>query len=1254
MTIFRNRWMLQGFIGLLFRDPVVEAVYPSPTAGVVEKRTTTSASQDLVSLAKTLASPSHSPDDYAFKGPHKAEYLLGLLPEQQGSFRFLVEGDGVGEGRDGDVGFIAARDDGQQDEEEQVHAQSHLPVHGHDKIDMDHQDLFHALHRLQSKKLPGRFAALPPRWSYFLEHPVEQTLEEIANRKSKPLLQTLRQRVREASLGLSATCSLFQAAAAAEQVVTVALGVEADTIFEADNVARDTVDEYVPALSSRTFVLVTQYVLGKNKELRDYVNGLESSGAPEGKQLKRDFFDFYRTRLTEYVESWVDEIYYLLHSWSSVQGRFNWFATLIQFEEGRRLVRAMSLLQRSLNKEFFCKRLEHTAVGFQGEWTQVELPQVNMLYWAIFGPDQQMQEMGERTRRSRSSTTDNKELEGVSATLRSSTDENYKEAPQVQVGVAALVDQLLYGAERKTNPFFHKVRRELADFETRVVGGGENEQNYEKFAFLTVLWENSPKIYIDAVRTLAHSCYRLHKGRYRFLVIVPAETVVKTPADDRGGGAEEEEVDHAGSERQTRSSSSTSTTRINLELVDYLLREPRMNLEVYPVTAEQVAPPNWGQKSQASWDWFTERKVARSAIGFFQFAMTEFEKLVYLDADTLLIEPIDELFTMPKQTPFAVAVNLMARFSFGGLVRGKNPGQIRPRWFPFINIACMVIQPDRGFFDHMMEIMASQELDTDELSNFFEKGIHQPWLDHYLMKYSVRAGFALWRNEEEEEKLVIEGGRGEVEGVGGLGDVGLLGDVVRGQEDDVDGRGQKYDGVAEHQVLLEGQDHGVVGVNAGGDTTTFEPISGLSFAGCELDFHADFHLSEFLKSNRTTAEGPQKERFLRGFPRSLPGWETFARKDQLEEKKTVNRWVEYEWRDAGTTTSSQDLPKNRPKDYSHSDDNQPAALATNNRMRKVHHHCLLDHSYNFQVEVKTAMQVLDQAVEPWVHLGAWARRHEGGEAGADVASAATSGGNDEEQESREPTVGAGVEVEDTVSESAGEGVSKNPSTSTSSASSFDFEDAEFEQPIDVAADNDKQVRELQLAQDLFFRRKRGRRRLFFGDRKSSSDRVAMARDFLGEDLKKDYWEAKTPRERLSSMLQLSQIEQLQDWAARQADLGPAFEERLLERVRQLYRLQRINVRIRGGTSISTGSREQVTSTSSRSTRKTSISMTPKVVNGTTRNIRPKILHWAGENRKPWERIHPGSRTEFDRLWWLEYESMMRKSGLAPVTCEDPI
>ena len=42
------------------------------------------------------------------------------------------------------------------------------------------------------------------------------------------------------------------------------------------------------------------------------------------------------------------------------------------------------------------------------------------------------------------------------------------------------------------------------------------------------------------------------------------------------------------------------------------------------------------------------------------------------------------------------------------------------------------------------------------------------------------------------------------------------------------------------------------------------------------------------------------------------------------------------------------------------------------------------------------------------------------------------------------------------------------------------------------------------------------------------------------------------------------------------------------------------------------------------------------------SLPPKILHWPGEMRKPWERTKRGGRSLFDRLWWLEYELLVTR------------
>mmetsp|Transcript_295 Transcript_295/g.1241 ORF Transcript_295/g.1241 Transcript_295/m.1241 type:complete len:153 (+) Transcript_295:1494-1952(+) len=50
--------------------------------------------------------------------------------------------------------------------------------------------------------------------------------------------------------------------------------------------------------------------------------------------------------------------------------------------------------------------------------------------------------------------------------------------------------------------------------------------------------------------------------------------------------------------------------------------------------------------------------------------------------------------------------------------------------------------------------------------------------------------------------------------------------------------------------------------------------------------------------------------------------------------------------------------------------------------------------------------------------------------------------------------------------------------------------------------------------------------------------------------------------------------------------------------------------------------------------------------------RPKIVHWPGVLRKPWQRLHPRARSDWDEAWWRTHGRMCRRS-LAPcrLACE---
>eukprot|EP00392_Amoebophrya_sp_AT5.2_P000255 g255.t1 len=482
----------------------------------------------------------------------------------------------------------------------------------------------------------------------------------------------------------------------------------------------------------------------------------------------------------------------------------------------------------------------------------------------------------------------------------------------------------------------------------------------------------------------------------------------------------------------------------------------------------------------------------------------------------------------------------------------------------------------------MMDVMASNQLDDpeDELGHFFEKGIHQPWLDHFLMKFSVRAGYAQWTT-----------GRG----------------ARSSSSFDVD----------------------------------FQPVSGARFDGCEQEFNADFFVSEWHKKNKTQHFFPEEEGKRERTKASSPlpahllqkqmwkkvggygnsNWEVRALASDLS-KEDVNRWAEFKFVQKGTSAEFYDsdyefglLDGTVARFHLHElfplvnynksilreanglirpgediKEISPQLTYLKRRWKKVHYHCLLPHKYNFQVEVKTAMQVLDQAVEPWAHLSSWARTASPGGAGAQ--------GGENIQNLMSDDAGAGLEdvekrkasdVERTTTPAAAEAIGGDEGAPVAN-----FTGSDHAPGASSAAKADESVRDvLQAKRERLVRE-------FFGTTSSAQPAYPHDVDHAEPNLRLD---DATQHAKLEQLLRLREIETLERVAATQQDLGPAFERRMFGRIRTLYDIQRMDAE----------------------------------------NV-PKILHWAGENRKPWERLHPNARTEFDKLWWLEYSSMMRKSA----------
>ncbi len=58
--------------------------------------------------------------------------------------------------------------------------------------------------------------------------------------------------------------------------------------------------------------------------------------------------------------------------------------------------------------------------------------------------------------------------------------------------------------------------------------------------------------------------------------------------------------------------------------------------------------------------------------------------------------------------------------------------------YPYLNIGSMVLKPDSRVFRKLMDTMATGEMDLDPATDYFEKGLQQPWLDHFFVKYFYR------------------------------------------------------------------------------------------------------------------------------------------------------------------------------------------------------------------------------------------------------------------------------------------------------------------------------------------------------------------------------------------------------------------------------------------------------------------------------------------------------------------------------------
>lgn len=362
-------------------------------------------------------------------------------------------------------------------------------------------------------------------------------------------------------------------------------------------------------------------------------------------------------RFLIFLRVWLREIDHLFDKWCKWQERY-YFGGVLGLPEGIRYLKGMAVLQKSVLKEFFNPIVEKTAVAYQAEWG-VETHVIDLFAAGLKMDFAGMEENAQKLL----------EIAGPK---------------KIDMDAAATPP-----ADNKALPL-----------STTTLS--------TKYAFVSVIFDNPDVgVYINALRTLARSVYRIHDGKYRFLIITPEELSSETEAR--------------------------------------LCREPSYNLEVLRVSKKMVmAPimedegnisnasdsewtPNFGGQDE-SYEWWRERGTLPTAVGFYRWNLVEFERLIFLDADTLVLGRLDHLFGITQ--PLAVGITPFASFRV-------SSADLQP----YLNIGVMLLAPDATLYKKLMHALVSRELDDSRFAPIFEKGLQQPWLDHFFFKNQVRLGF---------------------------------------------------------------------------------------------------------------------------------------------------------------------------------------------------------------------------------------------------------------------------------------------------------------------------------------------------------------------------------------------------------------------------------------------------------------------------------------------------------------------------------
>ncbi|CAD7952525.1 unnamed protein product [Amoebophrya sp. A120] len=462
-----------------------------------------------------------------------------------------------------------------------------------------------------------------------------------------------------------------------------------------------------------------------------------------------------KLRLEVFLHTTLTDIDMLLHTWARWQ-RKGFFGALLALPEARRLLKGLSIIQRSLMQEFYCRKKDEDgkAVGYQGEWN-VEASVINLMSGGL-GLDlrEEQKRIKEKVKNQGQGRNSRVAMSGADVVATSSTTTTTTTQVFIEGGIVkgmfkdGITTVFADGTRQKIT-----VDRQLLSVDNSKIFARKVSK---RFAFTSVMFDNKEvETYINALRTLARSVYRVHKGKYRFIILSNEKLSNETEEkllfgthlrDGRGAAQQATKPPRAGDDEPPQQRPTTTRNSLSRRSGDYNLEVRRVLESELPVKA-----PTFGKEPEPNSDgkieWWYERKTTPTAVGFYRWKLTEFEKVIFLDADMLLTRPIDELFQI--NAPLAIGVTPFATFRlFADMNR-----------FPYLNIGVMVLTPNEKFFNQLMYALSdfgkhSPIIRDDRLSHLFEKGLQQPWLDNFLVRNQVRLGYVRF------EPLGTEGDEG--------------------------------------------------------------------------------------------------------------------------------------------------------------------------------------------------------------------------------------------------------------------------------------------------------------------------------------------------------------------------------------------------------------------------------------------------------------------------------------------------------------